>query len=418
FVKNTATGAVDRISITSAGGESNLHSSTPALSFDGCRSAFFTDATNLVAGQNPSVPNNVLGRDRCSGTGTELLSLNNSNKQFRAGTPISLSDDGCRAAFLANGAAAAYVRDRCAGTTSRLDVATVGDLGNSAVMEAHISGGTSRYVAFDSYSSNLVSGDLNGSLDVFVRDLGMNTAPTAALTTETTGSKVTADAGGSADIDGYVLNGAINWGDGTVPQNGLSGVHTYRHSGTYGVTVTVTDADGASATAISAVTVDGASGGPGGGGGGGAGGGGVPTPRGTVPLILDRVALAKSRFAVVPKGKKPDATHGSSLSLRLNLPATVTLTFERVRAGRKVKGKCKPGARKGKRCTLRTPEGKLTRPLPFGTSRIALTGVVGKKKLAIGTHRLTVRAKGVDGRSTAPKVLTFRIVKAKKKGRR
>ncbi|MES1193295.1 MAG: hypothetical protein ABUM26_03150, partial [Solirubrobacterales bacterium] len=53
FVKNTATGAVDRISITSAGGESNLHSSTPALSSDGCRAAFFTDATNLVAGQNP-----------------------------------------------------------------------------------------------------------------------------------------------------------------------------------------------------------------------------------------------------------------------------------------------------------------------------------------------------------------------------
>ena len=366
FVKNTVTGAVDRISITSAGGESNLHSSTPALSYDGCRAAFFTDANNLVAGQDSTL-NNVVGRDRCTGTGTELLSLTNANAQFRAGTPIFLSDNGCRVVFLATGYAAAHLRDRCVGATSRLDVSTAGDPGNSLTTETHISGGTGRYVTIDSASSNLVSGDGNGRYDIFVRDLATNVAPTASLTTQTTGSKVVVDAGASSDPDGYVLNGSINWGDGSVPQNGLSGVHTYRYAGTYGVTVTVTDADGESASAISAVTVQGASGGGGGGsGGGGSGGGAVLPAPGSVQLILDRVALAKSRFAVVPKGKKPDATHGSSLSLRLNLPATVTLTFERVRAGRKVKGKCKPGARKGKRCTLQTPDGKLTRALPFG----------------------------------------------------
>jgi hypothetical protein len=194
-------------------------------------------------------------------------------------------------------------------------------------------------------------------------------------------------------------------------------VHGYAHAGTYGVTVTVTDADGASASAISAVTVsDPAAAGAG--AGGGSSGGGGPSPGGATQLILDRVALAKSRFAVVAKGKQPDATHGNTLSLRLNLPATVTLTFERVRTGRKVKGKCKPGARRGTRCTRQTPDGTLTRTLPAGTSRIALTGVVGSKTLAVGTHRLTVRAKGADGRSTAAKVLTFTIAKAKKKGRK
>ena len=149
FVKNTVTGAVDRISITSAGGESNLHSSTPALSYDGCRAAFFTDATNLVAGQNSTL-NNVVGRDRCTGTGTELLSLTNANAQFRAGTPIFMSDNGCRVVFLATGHAAAHLRDRCAGATSRLDVSTAGDPGNSLVTETHISGGTGRYVTMES----------------------------------------------------------------------------------------------------------------------------------------------------------------------------------------------------------------------------------------------------------------------------
>lgn len=415
FVKNTATGAVDRISVSSSGGESNLHSSTPALSYDGCRAAFFTDATNLVAGQNSTV-NNVLGRDRCTGTGTELLSVTNANVQYRAGTPIQLSGDGCRAVFLAYMPSAVQLRDRCSGATSRLDISTAGDPGNGPADGVAISGGSGRYVAIVSDSSNLVSGDGNGSGDIFIRDLATNTAPTASLTTQTTGVKVLADAGASADPDGYVLNGSINWGDGSAPQSGLSGVHDYAHPGTYGVTVTVTDADGASASAISAVTVAPAGGGDPGPGGGGPGATPPPPLPGPVQLILDRVALTKSRFATVPKGKKPDATRGSSLSLRLNLPGTVTLTFERVRTGRKVKGKCKPGARKGSRCTLQTPDGTLTRELAAGTSSIALTGVLGTKTLAAGAHRLTVRAKGADGAITAAKILNFTIVKAKKKG--
>jgi hypothetical protein len=415
FVKNTGTGAVDRISVTSAGGESIAHNSTPALSYDGCRAAFFSDATNLVAGQNSTV-NNVLGRDRCTGSGTELLSLTNANAQFRAQTPIHLSDNGCRAVFLAYSYAAVQMRDRCSGATSRLDVSTAGDLGNGLVTGTAISGGTGRYVTMESTSTNLVNGDGNATYDVFLRDLATNTAPAASLTTQTTGAQVLADAGASADPDGYVLNGSINWGDGSAAQNGLSGVHAYAHPGTYGVTVTVTDADGASASAISAVTIAAAPGDDSGGaGGGGSGGGGGPSTD-PAQLILDQVALAKSRFAAVPKGKKPDAAHGSTLSLRLNLPATVTLTFERVRTGRKVKGKCKPGAHKGTRCTLQTPDGTLTRALPAGTARIALSGVLGSKRLAVGTHRLTVRAKGADGRSTAAKILNFTIVKAKKKG--
>jgi hypothetical protein len=415
LVKNIATGAVDRISITSAGGESNAHNSTPALNYDGCRAAFFSDATNLVAGQSSTV-NNVLGRDRCTGSGTELLSLSNANAQFRAQTPIHLSDNGCRAVFLAYSYAAVQMRDRCSGATSRLDVSTAGDLGNGLVTGTAISGGTGRYVTMESTSTNLVNSDGNATYDVFVRDLATNTAPTASLSTQTTGAQVLADAGASADPDGYVLNGSINWGDGSAAQNGLSGVHAYAHLGTYGVTVTVTDADGASASAISAVTIAAAPGGDSGGaGGGGSGGGGGPSTD-PAQLILDQVALAKSRFALVPKGKQPDATHGSTLSLRLNLPATVTVTFERIRTGRKVKGKCKPGARKGTRCTLQTPDGTLTRALPAGTARIALTGVVGSKRLAAGAHRLTVRAKGADGATTAAKVLNFTIVKAKKKG--
>jgi len=116
---------------------------------------------------------------------------------------------------------------------------------------------------------------------------------------------------------------------------------------------------------------------------------------------------------VVAVGKKPDRKRGARLSLRLNAAASVTITFDRARRGRKVKGKCKAGAGKGAPCTLYKRDGVLTRSLPAGTSDITLTGVLGSKKLGIGAHRITLRAAGADGRRTAAKVLTITIVEVK-----
>jgi Tol biopolymer transport system component len=410
FVKNLATGAVERISTTSDGGESNLHSSTPVLDYDGCWAAFFTDATNLVAGQTTQL-NNMVARDRCGGTGSQLLTLTNANTQFKSRPPLAVSDDGCRFIFLGESFASAWMRDRCTGVTTRLDLSSAGDPGDSTLTDITISGGTGRYVAMASNSDNLVSGDGNGVEDIFVRDLAENTPPVAALSTNVEGAQVTADGTGSSDPDGYQLTGAINWGDGSAPDTGLSGVHTYAHSGTYGVTLLVTDADGATSVAFAAVSVGvtagGGSGGSGGSGAGPSGGGSSEVTQ----LILDRVALARSRFL---PGSKVDASHGTSLALRLSAPATVTLTFEREIAGRAVKGACKTGAKKGKRCTKYTSDGLLTRSLPAGSTEVGITGVLGKKRLAVGTHRLTVQARGADGQTTVAKTVTFTIIAPKK----
>jgi Tol biopolymer transport system component len=411
FVKNVETGAIERISTTSAGGESNLHSSTPAIDYDGCWAGFFTDATNLVAIQNTE-KNQMIARDRCSGTGSQVLTLTNANAQFKSRTPLAVSDDGCRFVFIGESFLSAWMRDRCAGATTRLDLSNTGEFGKSTVDSVTISRGTGRYVAFDSTSTNLVPGDENGVGDVFVRDLANNTPPVAVLSAHVEGAQVTADGTVSSDPDGYQLTGSINWGDGSAPDPGLSGVHTYTHPGTYGVQILVTDADGATSTALAAVTVGSSP--PGGGGGpstGGGGSGGGPASEPT-QLLLDRVSLAKSRFLV---GSKVDSSHGTSLALRLSAPATVTFTFERAVTGRKVKGVCKPGAKKGTHCTKYVRDGVSSRSLPAGSADVAITGMLGKLKLAIGTHRLIVQARGLDGETTVPKTVTFMVTAPKKK---
>ncbi len=62
-----------------------------------------------------------------------------------------------------------YVRDRAQGTTERVSVNAAGVPGNRPTDVQGISG-DGRFVVFASESSNLVPGDTNGYLDVFVRD--------------------------------------------------------------------------------------------------------------------------------------------------------------------------------------------------------------------------------------------------------
>ncbi len=107
--------------------------------------------------------------------------------------------------------------------------------GTGDLVDAAISGGTGRYVAFSTAAANLVSGDTNVSRDAFVRDLAANTPPTAALTVTREGQTVTADASGSFDPDGFALTASISYGDGSVAQPGLHGTHTFASPGTYGV---------------------------------------------------------------------------------------------------------------------------------------------------------------------------------------
>jgi Tol biopolymer transport system component len=96
-----------------------------------------------------------------------------------SGTP-AISDDGRRVAFVSsasnlvpgdtNGVADVFVRDLRSGRTTRVSVDSAGRQaeGSSDLPSVSHDG---RYVAFESWAPNLVPGDTNGFLDVFVHDV-------------------------------------------------------------------------------------------------------------------------------------------------------------------------------------------------------------------------------------------------------
>lgn len=405
-VADLQTGAFERASVPSGPptAAANLHSSQPSLSFDGCQVAFRSDSNNLVAPSPPIASGYIYLRNRCSAE-TEVVSLNNSGTGGLGYEP-SISQDGCLVGYRSTNVSpapssgyAAVLRDRCTGLTTRLDLSTAGEPASLDAQGLRLSGGTGRYVAFWTSSANLVAGDA-GNIDVFVRDRALNAKPVAELALSQDGALVTADAGGSSDPDGPTISGRIAWGDGSPDATGVQAQHRYARGGSYAVTVTITDGDGATSTRTVAVTIPDAP----------PVGGGPPATQPRAALVLDRVSLSRRSFAVVPRGRRTGGRRGSTLALRLTEAATVRLAFARARAGRRSGVRCVIGGRRGTPCTRYTSLGTMTRSLPAGTSRIALSGRVGRRTLTPGRHRLSLSARTADGR-TANRTVMLTIIR-------
>jgi Tol biopolymer transport system component len=80
-----------------------------------------------------------------------------------------------------NGLQDIFIRDRELNVTERVNVATNGVQANGFSFHPSVSR-NGRYVAFTSTATNLVSGDLNGKTDVFVRDRWNKTTTIVSLT--------------------------------------------------------------------------------------------------------------------------------------------------------------------------------------------------------------------------------------------
>ena len=189
FVHDRSTGAMVRVSVSSAGNEGNFRSEVCSISADGRFVAFLSSATNLV----PSDTNNqndvfVADRDP-DGNGVfdegnatvERVSVSSSGVESNGTSgSASISADGVLVAFQSdatnlvagdtNGAYDAFVRDRRAGTTVRISVSSSGVEGNSTSVDPVLSDDGS-LVAFHSTASNLVSNDGNQQGDVFVYEM-------------------------------------------------------------------------------------------------------------------------------------------------------------------------------------------------------------------------------------------------------
>ncbi len=178
FVRDRSGGRTERVSVDSAGGQANGASARPSISRNGQRVAFESDAADLVAGDNNGDAD-VFVRDRGDDETTRVsVSLVGGNPNNHSGG-ASISRNGRFVAFESyatnlvagdtNGVADVFVRDLESGTTARVSLRSNGAQGDTASYDPAISG-SGRYVVFESEATNLVRGDVNGDSDIFVHD--------------------------------------------------------------------------------------------------------------------------------------------------------------------------------------------------------------------------------------------------------
>ena len=135
--------------------------------------AFLSHAGNLVEGDTDDQLD-VFVRDRQTGS-TSLVSVASEGTEseiYFEDAMLSISSDGRYVAFDGGHTidnVDAFVYDRQAGTTTRVNLASDGTQGNGRSLHPSLSA-EGRFVAFVSESSNLVTDDTNGAWDFFVRD--------------------------------------------------------------------------------------------------------------------------------------------------------------------------------------------------------------------------------------------------------
>lgn len=172
-----------RASVSATGAQGDGASYSCALSSDGTRIAFLSQATNLVTGDTNNW-DDVLVRDTLANTTTRVSVDSGGAQGNGACTDPAISPDGRYVAFCSaasnlvpgddNGTVDVFVRDTLANTTTRVSVDSAGvEAAGNSFRPSVCSGG--RYVAFESDAANLVAGDTNGMNDVFVHDTLANT---------------------------------------------------------------------------------------------------------------------------------------------------------------------------------------------------------------------------------------------------
>jgi hypothetical protein len=206
FVRDRQTGTMTRASVDSNGTESDNHSFESAISDDGRYVAFESFATNLVSGDTNGEMD-VFVHDIQTEQTTRVSVRSNGAQGNGASAAPAISGDGRYVVFESqapnlvsgdtNGTTDVFVHDRQTGMTSRVSVAADGTQGNAFSFTSSISG-NGRYVAYVSNSTNLVAGDTNNAVDVFVRDLQIGSTSRVSL------------AAGGAQSNGGAFNTALS----------------------------------------------------------------------------------------------------------------------------------------------------------------------------------------------------------------
>lgn len=183
FVRDRQLGVTTRVSVSDTEQQAGKASRIPRISDDGRYVVFVSDAANLVPGDGNGHAD-VFVRDLQLAT-TTLVTVSSGGEQAEVGGYApDISGDGHRVAFQSyssnlvpgdtNGTDDVFVRNLATGSTRRVSLTSSDQQSEAGGYEPAISG-DGRYVAFVSYAGDLVPGDTNQHDDVFVRDLRLGT---------------------------------------------------------------------------------------------------------------------------------------------------------------------------------------------------------------------------------------------------
>jgi CSLREA domain-containing protein len=114
-----------------------------------------------------------------------------------------------------------------------------------------------------------------------------------------------------------------------------------------------------------------------------------------------------------PIGKLTAGKDGT-VGLAVSEPARVTVAVERLTRGRRVGGKCRAKAKRGKRCTITRMLGSLTAVGSAGAVNVAFPTTVAGRKITAGRYRLTATAVDAAGNASTPVTKIVRVAKARR----
>lgn len=190
FIKDLQTGTIQRISVDSNGIEANANSFIDAISADASQIVFESYADNLVANDSngyfdifiKNTQSGQLQRVSTTASGAEAVDGDSKNGRLSAdgrflvfestATNLVVSDSNSRADI--------FVKDLQTGAINRVSTTSDGTEANGSSTYAAISN-DARYVVFQSDAADLVTGDTNGNIDIFIKDLQTGTVKRLSL---------------------------------------------------------------------------------------------------------------------------------------------------------------------------------------------------------------------------------------------
>ena len=182
FVRDSVSNVTERVSISSNGNEANSDCYNPSISGDGRYITFNSYANNLVLNDN-NYYSDVFLHDRYLHTTIRISNSDTEEEVNGDSLAASISSDGRYVVFMSyatnlvlndtNNFNDIFIYNISSGTTERVSVTSTGGETNSNSFDPGISS-DGRFVVFTTDANNLIANDTNEWLDIFIKDLKLN----------------------------------------------------------------------------------------------------------------------------------------------------------------------------------------------------------------------------------------------------